>query len=252
VGGFLLFVGLFVFILIVIRDNRDNDEPWYMLFFQSSYPNEDAYSNDPLLEAYISLGALMVRKDTSSYGEKIQYLNHYFSKNFPQTHYDFGRSFTDSLKNPIRPHVISKWLRRRLPYRTQRIQVMYFLAGLSTVDGSMNTREIELLKEMNELLELSPKDFDSIIAMYTQKQERRSDAEHSKPDPSAVHIACKILGVSEHASLDEIKKAYRSLVKLHHPDRFATESIAQQELARQRFIEIQKAYELLEWKKGGR
>lgn len=247
-------MGFFIIILIFlgitafkIKQNIDNDRAWHEGLFE----NEGQYSNenipyDPLLEAYISLGALMVRNDTSSYGEKILYLNSYFSKNFPRSHYDFGRSFTESLKNPVRPQVVSKWLRRKLPSRTQRIQVMYFLAGLSTVDGAMNKGEVELLREMNLLLELSSQDFESIIAMYTQKKERNQSQESSKPSFSALQIACKIIGVSEQASIIEIKKAYRNLVKLHHPDRFATESIEQQELAAERFIEVQKAYEILE------
>lgn len=246
--GFLIIILFFLGVTAFkIKQNINNDRDWHEGLFENETHN--SYENipyDPLLEAYISLGALMVRNDTSSYGEKILYLNSYFSKNFPRTHYDFGRSFTESLKNPVRPQVATKWLRRKLPSRTQRIQVMYFLAGLSTVDGTMNTREVELLREMNALLELSTQDFDSIIAMYTQKKERNQRQESSKPGFSALQIACKIIGVSEQASLIEIKKAYRSLVKLHHPDRFATDSSEQQELAAERFMEVQKAYEILE------
>ena len=173
-------------------------------------------------------------------------MNDYFSKHFPHSHYNFGLSFTESLKNPIRPKALSRYMRRKLPHREQRIQIMYFLAGLSTVDGSMNKREIHLLKEVNQILELSPKDFDSIISMYTQKRERRDNRGNSKLSVNPIQLASRILGVSEHASKDEIKKAYRALVKLHHPDRFASESEEQQEIAEQRFIEIQKAYEILE------
>jgi molecular chaperone DnaJ len=48
-----------------------------------------------------------------------------------------------------------------------------------------------------------------------------------------------ILGVSPTASLDEIKKAYRSLAMLHHPDRNAHPG------AENRFNAIKMAYELL-------
>jgi DnaJ like chaperone protein len=241
----------FMFFLILgvmavrVATNVRNDREWNEGLFEANQ-TEDGIPHDPLLEAYISLGALMIRKDTSSYSEKILYLNSYFSKNFPRSHYQFGRSLTESIKNPVRTQTISKWLRRKLPKREQRLQVMYFLASISTIDGSMNKREIELLKEMNLLLELSPKDFDSIIAMYTQKRERTQSTGSSKPRISEIQIACRIIGVSEHASMDEIKKAYRNLVKLHHPDCFATESNAQQEIAEERFLEIQKAYEILE------
>lgn len=226
--------------------NIKNDREWNAGLFENNTAVDEGIPHDPLLESYISLGALMIRRDLNSYGEKILYLNSYFSKNFPNTHYDFGRSFTESLKNPVRLRTISYWLKRKLPHRSQRLQVMYFLAGLSTVDGSMNKREIQLLKDMNVLLDLSPKDFESIIAMYTQKRERTYERRDEKPRQSAVQLACRILGVSEFASMDEIKKAYRKLVKLHHPDRFATESTEQQEIAEERFLEIQKAYEVLE------
>ena len=244
---FIAFVIIFFSVLFQeVWGNIKNDRAWDHNLMKNEQQTNEIPPHDPLLEAYISLGALMVRKDRSAYREKILYLNSYFSKHFPLSHYDFGRSFTESLKNPIRPRVISKWLRRKLPERKQRLQIMYFLASLSNVDGAMNKQEIALLKEINDLLKLSAEDLDSIIAMYTQKQERTKSAGNSMSRISAIELAIKVMGVSENASKDEIKKAYRRLVKLHHPDVFATQAIEHQEIAQNRFIEIQKAYEILE------
>ncbi len=250
----MVFFFIFLFVLLMIASqilsNIKNDREWSEGLFEKEEPMDEIPPHDPLLEAYISLGALMIRKDRSSYKEKIFYLNSYFSRHFPDTHYDFGRSFTDSLKNPVRVSAISRRLRRKLPHKEQRLQIMYFLAGLSNVDGSMNKREIDLLKDISILLKLSTKDFDSIIAIYTQQRKRTQSTSNSKSRISAFQIASKVLGVAENASKDEIKKAYRRLVKLHHPDLFATEPLAHQEIAEKRFIEIQKAYELFEtrWK----
>lgn len=236
-----------------IMINRKYGNLWYDGFFEneeSHFYHQDIGSKDRLLEAYISLSALMIRKDRTDYNEKLRYLNNYFAKHFPRSHYNFGDSFIASLKNPIYIKDLSKWLRKRLPHREDRLQILYFLAGIATVDGSLNRKEIDLLRDMNELLELSPKDFESIISMYNQRQQREREqrAENSKPRVSVIQLACKVLGVSEHASMDEIKKAYRSLVKLHHPDRFATQGLDQQKIAETRFVEIQKAYEVLERK----
>ncbi len=235
---FILYISFF---LLKVIFNIKNDREWHEGIINNG--NNHQHSEDPLLEAYISLGALMIRKDRSSYSEKLQYLNSYFSKNFPKSHYNFGRSFTESLKNPVRPKTVTRWLKRKLPKREQRLQVMYFLAGLSNVDGFMNHPEVKLLKEMNVLLGLSQKDFESIIAMYSQQRERKTTS--SKPSLSRVQLAAKILGVSVNSSESELKKAYRSLVKLHHPDLFTKDSIQQQEIAEERFIEVQKAYEIL-------
>jgi DnaJ like chaperone protein len=246
----IAFVFVFLVVVFPVLGNIKNDRAWDHNLMNNEQQTNEIPPHDPLLEAYISLGALMVRKDRASYKEKILYLNSYFSKHFPLSHYDFGRSFTESLKYPIHPRVISKWLRRKLPQRKQRLQIMYFLASLSNVDGAMNKREIALLKDINNLLKLSTEDFDSIIAMYTQKRERTKSSGNSISRISAIELAFKVMGISKNASKGEVKKAYRRLVKLHHPDVFATHGVEHQEIAQKRFIEIQKAYEILEtrWK----
>ena len=49
----------------------------------------------------------------------------------------------------------------------------------------------------------------------------------------------KTLGIHENASESEIRKAYRKLVKVHHPDIFVNASSSQQKMAEEKFIEIQ-------------
>jgi len=49
----------------------------------------------------------------------------------------------------------------------------------------------------------------------------------------------EVLGVSRDASADEIKKAYRSLARTHHPD------VSKAEDAQEKFTEIQEAYAVL-------
>jgi len=53
----------------------------------------------------------------------------------------------------------------------------------------------------------------------------------------------KVLGVKEGASYDEIKKAYRELVKKYHPDRYRDNPLA--DLAEEKMREINEAYECL-------
>lgn len=55
----------------------------------------------------------------------------------------------------------------------------------------------------------------------------------------------EILGVDRNATNSEIKKAFRELAKKYHPDKFANESSEKQKEAKDRFTQINQAYETL-------
>ena len=55
----------------------------------------------------------------------------------------------------------------------------------------------------------------------------------------------EILDVSRNATPEEIKSAYRKKAQRYHPDRVAHLGDEFQQLAKQKFQEIQKAYEIL-------
>lgn len=217
------------------------------------FRNNGMYSEDALLQSFIRLGALMLRQDTQDLKGKLGYLHRYFRKHFENSYTDhLTRTLNAAFHNPVATKSITPWLKANLRSTSQRSQLIYFLAGLAAVDGSINPREKRFLKEVAHELDITQKDFDSIMAIYTrfedafnnqQRQQRRAPSKSQSQYKR--EKAAKVLGVSINASLDEIKKAYRSLAKVHHPDKFAGESERQQEIAEERFIQIQQAYELL-------
>ncbi len=59
-----------------------------------------------------------------------------------------------------------------------------------------------------------------------------------------------ILEIEETASVEEVKKAYRTLVKKHHPDKLQHLSEAQLKGANDKFLQIQAAYESIQKERG--
>ena len=53
----------------------------------------------------------------------------------------------------------------------------------------------------------------------------------------------EVLGVKQGASQEEIKSAYRRLVKQYHPDQYVNNPL--KDLAQEKLAEINKAYEML-------
>ncbi len=228
---------------------KRNDKAWN----DGLIPKNFEFSEDNLMEAYLRLAGMMMRYDLQNQKEKITYAHRYFAKHFPDISIDFSLILREAYKKPIKLDVAAKWLKVHLP-KHERIQVLYFLAGLAVIDGDLNSSEKAIIIKFSELLDLSKKDLESILSMYTRYEWRdRQREQQSRPTisrrSSELERCSKVLGVSSQAKMDEIKKAYRGLVKLHHPDRFATASKAQQKIAEERFIKIQKAYEYLESRK---
>jgi len=59
----------------------------------------------------------------------------------------------------------------------------------------------------------------------------------------------KVLGVSEDATQEEIRTAYREMVKRYHPDQYANNPLS--DLAQEKLKEINQAYDMLTSQHGG-
>lgn len=212
------------------------------------YPPNLKFSEDNLLEAYLSLGARMMLLDYQGSKGKTKYINEYFKRYFPKANYNFGDSLLFSMKYPIQVETVCSWLKKNLQEEGERSQVIYFLAGMVVQEGKLSKRELQFLYVINEQLELDRKNLERIIATYQNYKRASDEDQKSRKKVSNIDLKAhykEVLGLPSNATDEEIKKAYKKLVKLHHPDVFANASAAQKKLAEEQFIKIQAAYEYL-------
>ena len=102
---------------------------------------------------------------------------------------------------------------------------------ISLVENSLDEGSESLLKQVVLLLGLS----------YDQHNKMRV-----KYSLEIIKTPYHVLKIPSDASNDEVKKAYRRLISLYHPDRVAHEGEKAVEDAHLKFLEIQAAYEELE------
>ncbi len=117
-----------------------------------------------------------------------------------------------------------------------RLQLLHFLFGIAKADGLVGELEIECIRKIAVYLYISNRDFESIKAMFYSK----NNTENSY----------KILEITKAATNDEVKKAYRKMVKKHHPDKVRHLGEEYQEGAEEKFRQIQKAYEQIQKERG--
>lgn len=206
------------------------------------FPQNLKPTDDNFLEAYLALAAKLILLDYSESKGKTSYINNYFNRFFKFSNYNFGDSLLFSLKYPIKTKTVTDWLKSHLKDEGARSQIVYFLTGLTLVTGKVTKRELAFLKEINAQLELDPDNLTQIIAIYASYSQ---EAPKSSIKQEIRKFDYEIFGLSEKANQEEIKKAYRKLAKIHHPDNFANQSDYQQKMASEKFIEIQNAYERL-------
>ncbi len=89
--------------------------------------------------------------------------------------------------------------------------------------------------------------FFSRSGSHSQSERSRTDGgSRAKPEGRRVEKdPFEILGVKPGARPEEIRSAYRRVVQEYHPDKVSHLGPELQELAKQKFIEIQEAYETL-------
>ena len=106
------------------------------------------------------------------------------------------------------------------------------LFELAVADGVLHENEEELLKKAVHIFNIDPKIFESLKSNFLE----------TELNPYGV------LGVSEDMDLEEIKKVYRRKRREFHPDTLISKGLPEEllERAKEKFIEIQEAYESIE------
>ncbi len=129
------------------------------------------------------------------------------------------------------------------------IQILTALA-----DGALAPQEHKLLLYVCERLGVPQRVFEQLVAMVRAQQQyaHQGGAGPAQPRGPRLGDAYAVLGVSESAGDDEVKKAYRKLMSQHHPDKLVAKGLPEEmmEMAKRKTQEIQAAYEQVKRARG--
>lgn len=141
--------------------------------------------------------------------------------------------FKGIMQKEISARQICMQIRQHMPHAS-RLQLLHFLFGIAKADSHVSDTEIAAIKKIAGYLYINSYDFESIKAMFYDSADN----------------AYKILEIEKIASVSEIKKAYRKMVKKYHPDKL--QGLGQEHLkgAQEKFQQIQNAYEKLKAERG--
>ena len=183
----------------------------------------------------LALAAMVIKADKKVEEKELRFVRNYFIANYGADYAStiFSRFNTEIKKEVQDLSKIARLFVTSTPYNT-RLQIVHFLFGIANADGSVSRLELNKIQQIAVALGIRRMDIESVKAMFVQQAGN----------------AYKILEIDSNATDAEVKKAYRTMAKKHHPDKLNTADQALKKGAQEKFQQIQAAYEKIQKERG--
>jgi DnaJ like chaperone protein len=138
---------------------------------------------------------------------------------------------------------------------TVKLQILHLLIKICIVDNYLKDSELIALSEITKKLDLTYFQLNSILAMHSyvsekaEREKRKYKRQSVKFTISKQNWALSILELDLSATDSEIKKGYRKLVVLYHPDKTMHLDNHLRKGAKEMFQKVNDAYDFLKQKK---
>lgn len=181
------------------------------------------------------LSAVVIKADGKVDKRELDYVRNHFIKMYGATRANHAfKLFSGIIKNDtISTRQVCMQIRQHMTHAT-RLQLIHFLFGIANSDGHVNEAEINMIHKIAGYLYINNHDYESLKAMFYD----------------GVDNAYKVLEIEKSVTDAEVKKAYRKMVKKHHPDKLQHLGKEHLEGAEEKFRQIQKAYESIQKERG--
>jgi len=252
-------MGAFVFVFGFIL--------WVVIYFltgqhKKEYVPEEEYVSNPTINAvpyfntyttrnimvvYAYLAGWIMKLNVSDSREKMQFIRLYFNRYFKGGH-NVSQEMTAALRYETNVETIINWVNRKMKEAQDKRRLVEFLIALSMEDGAITQAEFDALVWFGKGIGFSQDELEQWIQTKKDQHYRQQQSKQAPPVIRSItkkQEALTVLGADASISLVELKKMYRNLVKLYHPDTLINPSKAEKSEAEARFIQINEAYEYL-------
>lgn len=243
--------------------------PWLifiMPFIPHNYPkftgelkHDPAFrGKNPVIASIMALAAIVAKADGSISREEItvikQFVTRYFGVPYESLN-EYADAFSYGKEHPEKYVVFARMVRDYYNRRDIVLALAYLLVSITMQDGKVMTeKEDKQIRLILAEMGLSEYEYSSIKRSFARESYDYYQGSYGQKGgtsyTSATDLTKKyseVLGVSEDASMSDIKKAYRKLAKEYHPDKMASQSMPEEytKFANEKIAEINEAYEYL-------
>lgn len=201
--------------------------------FENSGTQTQTAAGDFNISLLVLCAAVMKADGRVVVGE-LEYVKAFFKRHYGEERAkQFLLLLRDTLKKDFSARQVCLQIKQYMDHAS-RLQLLHLLYGVANADGSIDQRELTEIENIAGWLGISEADSMSLRAMYYK------DVTH----------AYEVLELTENATDEEIKKAYRKLVVKYHPDKVSHLGEEMQAAANEKFQRMQAAYETIKKQRG--
>ncbi len=174
------------------------------------------------------LSAVVIKADGKVDEKELSYVRNHFTQMYGAERAKHAFKLFNGIikKNDISTRQVCIQIRQNMTHAS-RLQLMHYLFNIAKADGFVTESEVNMIEKIGGYLYISNHDFESIKAMFY----------------SGIANAYKVLEIDRSVTDADVKKAYRRLVKKHHPDKLQHLGKEHLKGAEEKFRQIQKAYD---------
>ena len=182
----------------------------------------------------VVLSAAVMNADGKVLKSELNFVKKFLKMNFGEVQADqLIILLKEALKQEVDVRGVADQIRMNMDH-PKRMLLLQYLYGIANADGHVDKRELELIRLIARHLGISLKDVASI----------------EEPFHSGTLNPYKVLEITETATDSEVKKAYRKLAIKFHPDKIGDLGEGPRKLAKERFLQVQGAYEQIKKSRG--
>lgn len=135
--------------------------------------------------------------------------------------------------------------------RGERLRLLQNIVGIAVTDRFLSNVELNFIKATAKRFGLTERDLSVVLGMYNYVTEEESEYQRTlKSSPkNSMSKHYEILGLVSSCSFEEVKQAYRELVKIYHPDK-QNGSKKEKQMAKVQFQKIAESYEIIKAERG--
>ena len=213
-------------------------------------PYRDTGSANDLNISLMVLIAAVMKADGTVHKSELNYVKQFLVANYGEERAkDLLLLLRDIVKQNIPINDVCMQIKYNTSYTT-RYHIVDFLFGLAGADNEFSGSEEAMLRTIATYLGIAGQDYMSIYARHIGERSYSGGSSYSTSKQTYTKDAYKILGITNKATDEEVKKAYRRLAMKYHPDKVEGLGEEVKRNAEAQFREINEAYENIKTARG--